>query len=445
MIDEIWNFFENMDEYVYVSDIETHGLVYMNKKARNTYGFSSVEELCGKKCYETIQKCSAPCANCNNCELQEGKFKELSYYNPIIGKHLMVKNTLQTDGDRRYRVEIAFDVSDEKCCAQEGDSSQNLEAFINEGLRIALQMPTPDRSIAVVLEYLGKALGGDRTYIFEKNEEGGDDNTYEWVSSGVTPEKDNLQKLPPEVCANWYKNFSEKRPIVISNLEDIRESDPLQYGILKNQKIHSLIVVPLYNDRVAIGFYGIDNPTGRSLDYALNMLQIMGHFIVSSLKRRDLVRQLQEMSFCDSLTKLGNRYAMNVYIETWQSGRSMGVVYCDVTGLKMVNDTQGHEAGDRLLINAGECLRKVYGEYSLFRIGGDEFLALCSGINLDGLREREAALKQEMEKDNLVLAVGCSWNPDGTESIDKLMAEAESRMYQDKSEYYKRTGIDRRK
>ena len=57
-------------------------------------------------------------------------------------------------------------------------SVQNLEAVINEGLRVALLEPTPDQSLEVLLEHLGKALNGARTYIFEKNESGGDDNTY---------------------------------------------------------------------------------------------------------------------------------------------------------------------------------------------------------------------------------------------------------------------------
>ena len=55
--------------------------------------------------------------------------------------------------------------------------------------------------------YIGKALNGERTYIFEKNIYGRDDNTYEWTADGIRSEKDNLQNLPPEVCANWYKCF----------------------------------------------------------------------------------------------------------------------------------------------------------------------------------------------------------------------------------------------
>ena len=68
-------------------------------------------------------------------------------------------------------------------------SVQHLEAVINEGLRIALMEETPDQSLEVLLAYLGKVMQGERTYIFERNEAGGDDNTYEWVACGVKPEK----------------------------------------------------------------------------------------------------------------------------------------------------------------------------------------------------------------------------------------------------------------
>ncbi len=184
-------------------------------------------------------------------------------------------------------------------CEQHNDmrSVQNLEAVINEGLRVALLEETPDQSLDVLLKHLGRALHGERTYIFEQNMAGGDDNTYEWVADGVEPEKENLQNLPPEVCASWYRNFRIGRHIVIESLEDIRESDPLQYENLERQGIHSLVVVPLYDGKKIIGFYGVDNPPVRLLEYASNMLQTAAYFIVSSLKRRNLVRKLQNRSY----------------------------------------------------------------------------------------------------------------------------------------------------
>ncbi len=176
-------------------------------------------------------------------------------------------------------------------------SVQNLESIINEGLRVALLEETPDQSLEVLLEHLGKALNGERTYIFEQNESGCDDNTYEWVADGVEPEKDNLQNVPPEVCASWYQNFGIGKHIIIEDLEDIRDTDPLQYENLKRQSIHSLVVVPLYNGKKIIGFYGVDNPPVKSLEYASNMLQTAAYFIVSSLKRRNLFRELQKRSY----------------------------------------------------------------------------------------------------------------------------------------------------
>ncbi len=185
-------------------------------------------------------------------------------------------------------------------------SVQNLEAVINAGLRAALLEETPDQSLKVLLEHLGKALNGERTYIFEQNESGGDDNTYEWVADGVVPEQENLQNISPEVCAGWYRNFSVGGHIVIQNVEDIRESEPLQYENLKRQGIHSLVVVPLYDGKQVIGFYGVDNPPVKSLEYASNMLHTAAYFIVSSLKRRDLFRELQKRSYLEGRQSLEN-------------------------------------------------------------------------------------------------------------------------------------------
>ncbi len=442
---KIWEFFENMNEYVYVSDADNYELIYMNRKLLEMYGFHSLEEIAGKKCYEVLQNCSEPCAICNNCELSEGRFKEWGYFNPILGKHLVLKDSVIIDDGRRCRIEIALDAEVSEWRSNRIHSYQSMEKLVNEGLRLALQADTPDRTVEVILEYLGKALKAERTYIFEQNEAGGDDNTYEWVANGITPEKDNLQNVPPEVCANWYRKFSENKKIMIEDLEDIREEDPLQYENLKRQNIQSLVVIPLYIDKEVIGFYGVDNPPKEMLDYTSDMLQIMGHFIISSLKRRNLVTMLQKMSYSDQLTKFGNRYAMNEHIENMPDGESVGVVFCDVTGLKRVNDTQGHVAGDKLILGTCECMRRVFDGYELFRIGGDEFLILCPGIEEEELNEKVKALKEDIQENSVTLAVGAVWQKEGKKNIDRLLSESEKLMYEDKSAYYKMAGIDRRR
>ncbi len=176
-------------------------------------------------------------------------------------------------------------------------SVQDLEAVINEGLRAALLEEAPDQALEVLLQHLGNALKGERTYIFEQNASGCDDNTYEWTAHGVEPEKEQLQNLPPEVCASWYRNFRIGKHIVIKDLEDIREAEPLLHHTLKRQGIRSLVVVPLYDGQAIIGFYGVDNPPVKLLEYASNILQTAAYFIVSALRRRNLFRELQKRSY----------------------------------------------------------------------------------------------------------------------------------------------------
>ena len=141
---KIWEFFENMNELVYVSDMDTYELLYMNKKAREMYGFKSMEDLVGRKCHELIMGCKEPCALCNNKELMPGYFKEWSYYNPLVGRHFELKDTMLEEGGRRLRMELAVDSTAQKQQSRMIDSYQKMEALANEGMRVALQAETPD-------------------------------------------------------------------------------------------------------------------------------------------------------------------------------------------------------------------------------------------------------------------------------------------------------------
>ena len=77
---------------------------------------------------------------CNNKILQPEHFQEWRYYNPILKKYLLLKDTLLHDEKtgKDYRIEIAMDVGEEVRQGNVSENFQNLETIINEGLRIAL-------------------------------------------------------------------------------------------------------------------------------------------------------------------------------------------------------------------------------------------------------------------------------------------------------------------
>ena len=442
---KIWEFFENMDECMYVADIDTHELIYMNKKALNIYGFKSVDEVAGNKCYEILLNSSSPCKICNNEDLSVGQFKEWRYFNPILNKHFILKDTIIEDEGRRCRAELALDVTFEEQQKGMVDNYRDLELVVNNGIRVAFQATSPDEEIDIILEYMGKALNADRVYIVEKDEKDFDNNTYEWCADGVEPEKDSLQNLEPDICRGWYDMFGKDKDIVIADIDKLKVEEADVYDILSRQNIKALVAVPLYTDGKISGFYGVDNPPQKYMEYAHNMLQIVGYFISSCIRRRNLLMQLENMSYKDALTKLGNRFLVEKFVKRLDKNKCIGAVYCDITGLKNVNDTQGHEAGDKLILRASDCLKKIFSDYGIFRIGGDEFLVLCPEITEDDLYKKTEQLKECSKKSNSLMAVGAAWRENFYEGLDKLLTESEHNMYIDKSEYYRKAGIERRK
>lgn len=432
----IWDFYENMNEVVYVSDMDTYELVYLNRCGREKLGISSLEHLKGKPCYKVLQQCSSPCEICTNNRLKPGEFFEWIHSNELLGRTYTVKDTMLEQDGRRYRLEIAIDISIREQQEQTIREYTTNEALVNEALRLALSEPTPEKSMEALLQYVGRSLNSERIYIFEETPEHTFDNTYEWCADGIQSQKENLQGVPAEAVGRWYESFRRNENVIIKDLIHIRETDPKAYGYLEPQDIDSLVVSPLiFKDRI-IGFYGVDNPPKEHLDHISVMFMVLGHFIVSILRRRDLVRRLETLSYYDQLTGALNRHGMNEFVANVDHQASIGIIYCDVMGLKNINDTRGHLEGDALLVRAYECLTKHFPKNMVFRIGGDEFLVMSSKVNKEDMEEQIRELREDMPGYQVEMALGWVWEPHCNGRITELLKAADKRMYEEKAKYY---------
>ena len=445
---KVWEFFENMNEAVYASDVDTYELLYLNKAARDLFQFKDESDYKGKNCYEILQQCSSPCAMCTNNRLKPGVFYEWSRFNPLVRRSYLLKDTMVIDDGRRVRIEMAIDLDIHELAKRSFSEFTDNEALINEGLRCALAEETPEQSIDTLLQYLGQMFQSDRVYIFEKNKHGNFDNTYEWCASKVSPQKNILRNIPPETMGTWIPTFrkGESCTLIIRNVDEIVSYDPTVYETLIPQNIARLIVSPIYRDREVIGFYGIDNPPLDRMDHIAFMLQLLGHFINSMLRRRDLVGKLETLSYHDQLTGAKNRHAMNEKLASLANGGSLGIIYSDVMGLKQINDDFGHQAGDEALIYACENLKAHFPDKCVYRIGGDEFLVLIPGITENLFQSMIRSMLVDMAKSSVHLALGSVWVDDCTGKVEKSLSEADARMYEDKRAYYaKNRQLDRRR
>lgn len=156
----------------------------------------------------------------------------------------------------------------------------------------------------------------------------------------------------------------------------------------------------------------------------------------------------------DEVTGFYNRHAYEedmLALENSGVGDDFVYVSMDVNGLKMVNDTLGHEAGDELIVGACTCMRCCFGEYGkLYRTGGDEFIALINADNeiLAGIKEKFSRLTGEWHGKMIEsLTISCGYvsrkkNDDMT--IHQMASLADKMMYESKRKYYQKKGIDRR-
>lgn len=138
-------------------------------------------------------------------------------------------------------------------------------------------------SLNKLLEAIGRYTDSGRVYIFEASENGNIfTNTYEWCAEGVEPQISFLQQLYAGDMPYWYQTFLNGNTIIIDNLEDVKDSTPSEYEILKAQDIKSEVAFPIYHSSKLLGFFGLDNPKTNKSRKFINLLEVVGGHLGST-------------------------------------------------------------------------------------------------------------------------------------------------------------------
>lgn len=172
-------------------------------------------------------------------------------------------------------------------------------------------------------------------------------------------------------------------------------------------------------------------------------------------KIRDANRELWTISNMDKLTGCYNRRAYEEKLKEISSEAKMcsNLVYVavDINGLKKANDTLGHKAGDELIIGAATCLKNCFKDYgNVFRTGGDEFVAIicCDSNNLEKSKEiLDRSISKWKGELNISLSMSKGYAPHyefPDKTIEELAKTADQRMYENKRDFYIKSGQDRR-
>lgn len=154
----------------------------------------------------------------------------------------------------------------------------------------------------------------------------------------------------------------------------------------------------------------------------------------------------------DELTQCLDRRVYEKDIKKMSTRSEFVYAAMDVNGLKCVNDTQGHAAGDELIQGAAECMQQCFGKYGkVYRTGGDEFVCIIF-VNEDKLKEIRETFEKTVSDwkgelvNSITISSGYVYSKEKEwRSLEEISREADIRMYQAKEKYYTCSGKERRK
>ncbi len=428
---------DESDSVAYVADMHTFELQYMNAHTKKLFGFAPDDQTyIGQKCYKLLQGMDEPCSFCKKPVMSRNSFYRWEHFNPLLQEHYLVRDKIITVEGKDYHLQLANQATEIFMKQQEIERQLEVERTLLRCIRSLESSSGITQAMNSLLEIVTRFYDGDRCYLFENDyKKRVTNNTYEWVQEGITKEIDKLQGIPLEVIDTWMHVFEEKGTFYISDLDENVDRDSDEYRILEMQSIRSLIAVPLKRDDKIVGFFGVDNPKKNQEDFTL--LSSITYFIQNTLDRRKNEELLERLSYEDSLTGLYNRNCFNQAVLKLKENvpQSLGVVYLDLNGLKIMNDTYGHEGGDKMIQTAATNIKKAFGK-NTFRIGGDEFVALKSGITQAELEKSMKVLRAGMDADNVKISVGISFRATDV-NVEEQMHQADEAMYAEKRAHHK--------
>ena len=161
-------------------------------------------------------------------------------------------------------------------------------------------------------------------------------------------------------------------------------------------------------------------------------------------EEKETSRTFRNMANTDSLTGVRNKHAYSemeaALDQQIQAGKleKLAVVVGDINGLKRVNDTQGHAAGDQLIKDACALICEYFTHGAVFRVGGDEFVVLLQGKGYDTMTEviseLNARVEENLKENGVVVSVGYSALTPEDRQLRDVFERADQMMYERKKE-----------
>lgn len=429
-----------MPESIVVSDPKTYELLYLNQIARRDTKIGPEEPLTGKYCYEVLEGKDAPCGDCPNLMLRRDRVYAATHLSGRTEENLLIRSLLIPWEGRSLRFTIAFHLSEYMNTLAKDHELIYQEARANEAISVGMAEENPDRGIEKIIECISQNLKPERFLIFEERDDNTVSATYEWTAPGVMPLQDDLQSLSRTGVGALYRAFALYHVVLVSDIAAFKKENP-DFS-LPIYGIRSFVSGQLTLQGRTEGFTMVINPQEDTFRLASLLLSTLTDFIAIMIRNRNSMHMLEKQSMLDQMTGAGNRRMLEQTIREWGGNGSLGVISIDLNGLKNVNDSQGHHAGDMLICNTARILRECAGEKCVYRTGGDEFVVVTENMQEKDVLMLIQHIRESAERNGISLAAGYAYSNGKECDFDRIMTEADFNMYKDKGHSYRRRRTD---
>ena len=247
-----------------------------------------------------------------------------------------------------------------------------------------------------------------------------------------------------DLAESWEATISGSNCLIIKNEQDmevVKARNPKWHNSLVENHVRSIVLFPLKSGSERHGYIWATDFSAEDAPKIKETLELTTFLLGAEIGNHLMLRRLQILSSRDMLTGVLNRNEMNNYVDALSSGKaspgkSVGVLFADLNGLKRMNDTHGHTAGDELIRAATRVLRLVFNDAEIFRAGGDEFTVIVVGATSEALEESAGRVREYARHENNVsFAIGFHVEND-CQNVRLALRKADEKMYEDKQHFY---------
>lgn len=406
------------------------------------------EKIIGHNIYEICEKNLADIYNKADKDLMQTKGKQIYEAKVVYNdgtKHDVIFNKaaiINGEGEYKGMVGIILDVTKEKITQEKINKLLKLKEIMLQIGYFTNETYNTNELFKLILDKVIECIGmGNHGTILVL-----DNNKLKIaVSKGYREDEIENFSLDLEDSIGWiFTNGQIDKTIIVNNIDDIKEINIID--TVDGFKIKSIISAPIIVNNKLYGFINLDSDNYNAFgETEFELMEYVRFQLSVTISKYKLYEETIYLSKYDKLTNLYNRSYFEQLVHTdisdaIKKGNKLLVVILDLNGLKFVNDSYGHLAGDKFIINfASELKNCGNGSDIIARFGGDEFIGVFYNRSLDNLTNylenliknfQDNPISFENKKFICSFSYGISSFPEDDDDFNNLVKIADERMYE---------------